>query len=367
MARPWWALVLPWGLAGCLALSASRLEDRTTAPLLPGTALELVADLDYPPGNIAVSRTGRVFFTYHPTGSPPVKVVELVGGRPVPYPDAAHQASFKSVLALRIDRQERLWLLDYGAYGWAQPRLVAFDLASGSLVHDYDFPSDVAGFLSMVNDFQVDPAGETIYITETSPIRQRPALLVYDVASRRTRRLLDGHPSVRAMRYVTHTPAGDLKVLGFFPVRIGVDSIALDARGEWLYYGPFTGDRLYRIPTRDLRDQTLAPDVLAARVEDFGPKTVSDGLSRDLRDTIYITDPEHSAILTLGPDRALRTLVKDPRLRWPDGLSFGPEGWLYVTCSALHQVMFRTTAAMRAHAPFQIFRLKPGAEGIPGH
>jgi len=40
-------------------------------------------------------------------------------------------------------------------------------------------------------------------------------------------------------------------------------------------------------------------------------------------------------VLLLAPDRTLRTLGKDPKLRWPDGLSFGPDGWLYVSCSAL--------------------------------
>ena len=33
-----------------------------------------VVDLDYPPGNIAVSAGGRVFFTLHPDGSPPAQV-----------------------------------------------------------------------------------------------------------------------------------------------------------------------------------------------------------------------------------------------------------------------------------------------------
>ncbi len=354
-------------LGGCLAISGRRLEDRTTTPLLPGTALERVADVDRPPGNIAVSRTGRVFFTFHPSGASSIKLAELMGSRPVPYPDADRQASFNSVLALRIDGQDRLWALDFASYGWGQPRLLAFDLASNALVHEYDFPSEVAGFLSMVNDFQVDPAGQKIYIAEASPIRQHPALLVYDVLTRTSRRLLDGHRSVQAMDYITQTPGRDMKVLGLFPRRIGIDSITLDARGEWLYYGPFTGDRMYRIRTRDLNDTALTPAALGDRVEDFGPKTLSDGLSMDLADTVYITDPEHSAILTLGPDRTLRTLVKDPALRWPDGLSFGPDGWLYVTCSALHHVMFRTSAAMRAHAPYQIFRFRPGAAGVPGH
>ena len=367
MPRAWWPFAVPLLLAGCLGSSSPQLDDRTTAPLLPGSALELVAYLDHPPGNVAVSRTGRVFVSLHPQGTPRVKVVELVGGRPVPYPDADTQERFNSVLALRIDQRGRLWLLDFASYGWGQPRIIAVDLGSNAIVEEYDFPSDAAGFLSMVNDFQVDPAGEKIYIAETNPIRQHPALIVYDPVAQTSRRLLEGHHSVQAMHYVTHAPGREIKVLGLFPVRIGVDSIALDARGEWLYYGPFTGDRLYRVRTRDLNDPALAPDALAARVEDFGPKTLSDGLSMDLQDTVYVTDPEHSAVLTLGPDRTLRTLVKDPRLRWPDGLSFGPDGWLYVTCSALHHVMFRGAAAVRSHAPYQVFRFKPGPEGVPGH
>jgi sugar lactone lactonase YvrE len=356
-----------------VACGGMRLEDRTTAPRLPATALELVAALDHPPGNVAVSRSGRVFVTLHPAGAPPVKVVELVGGQPVPWPDARYQQPsddlpwFDTPLSIRIDGQERLWVLDYARYGRGQPRLLAFDVGSGALVHQYDFPSEVAGFLSMLNDLQVDPGGKTIYIAETSPILQRPALVVYDVEQRTARRLLESHPSVTAENYVIQTPGRDMVILGFYTIRIGVDSIALDRRGEWLYYGPFSGERLHRVPTRALRDPALAPDALAATVEDFAPKTISDGLTSDDADTIYITDPEHSAVLTLDRNRTLRTLVKDAQLRWPDGLGFGPDGWLYVTCSALHHVMFRTTSHMRSHAPFHVFRFRPGGQAAPGH
>src|SRR2546422_2319751 len=82
----------------CLALAplligcgGMRLEDRTTAPELPSSALEVVAELDYPPGNIAVSSAGRVFVSLHPAGGPPLKVAELVGGKPVPWPDPSFQ------------------------------------------------------------------------------------------------------------------------------------------------------------------------------------------------------------------------------------------------------------------------------------
>jgi sugar lactone lactonase YvrE len=344
----------------------ARLEDRTTAPALPGSALEEVVALEHPPGNIAVSASGRVFFTLHPDGSPPAQVHELRGGAAVPYPSAGF-ADYQSVLALRIDRQNRLWALDYAGYGRGQPRIFAFDLATDREVHRYDFPSDVAGFLSMLNDFQVSPDGGTIYIAEASPIRQTPAIVVYDVAARTSRRLLEGQPSLRPQGYVIQAPGRDMVVLGIYALHIGIDTIALDRAGEWLYYGPVNGARLYRVPAASLRDATLASDALASRIEDFGPKPISDGASTDDAGTVYLTDPEHSAVHAIGADRTLRTIVKDDRLRWPDGLSFGPDGWLYVTCSSLHHVLFVSGATMRAHAPYHIFRFRPGPSGAPGH
>ena len=50
----------------------------------------------------------------------------------------------------------------------------------------------------------------------------------------------------------------------------------------------------------------------------------------------------------------------------PYGFSFGPDGWLYVTCSSLQHVLFISKDHMRAHAPYQIFRFKPGPQGVPG-
>ena len=135
-----WLVLLPWRLllvvAGMLLLlrytvgGGERLEDRTGEPVLKGTALEVVANLPLPPGNVAVSQSGRVFFTFHPEADPPVRVAELVGGKPVPYPDEEFQkrdkgtAHFQTPLAVRVDRQDRLWVLDYGGYGiTGQPRI----------------------------------------------------------------------------------------------------------------------------------------------------------------------------------------------------------------------------------------------------
>lgn len=370
-------------LAVALLLAVVRLRyggaptgfpDRSGPPLLPGSVLETVAELPTPPGNIAVSAAGRVFISLHPEARPADKVVELVEGRAVPWPSAALQQDagdggpfFDTVLSVRIDRQGRLWTLDNAEHGLRQPRLLAFDVDSGRLVHRWDVPRDIAPLGSHLNDFQVAPDGGTVYIAEASLFGLTPALVVYDVASGRGRRVLEKHPSVVAERFVPVVQGRPMVVFGVFDVRPGVDSIALDEAGEWLYFAPVTSRGLYRARAADLRDPSLSPAALGGRVERFADKTMSDGITIDAEGGLYLSDLEHDAIVRLGPDRTLRTLVRDARLRWPDGLGFGPEGWLYVTCSALHEVIGRPPGQVRAAAPFHVYRFRPGSAGVPGH
>jgi len=339
----------------------AEFPDRSGVPALAAAALELVANLPHPPGNITVSASGRVFATFHPEGSPPISVFEIVDGNPVAYPPGGLPAdlAFQTVLSLRADRKNRLWVLDYGRYGFGTARLLAFDLASGALVHRHDFPSKIALHGSMLNDFQVSPDGKQIYIADASLFALIPAVIVYDVSKQSSRRLLEGHESVLAEDYAPVVQGTRMEFFGLFTVRPGVDSIALDDAGEWLYFAPVTNAHLYRVRTADLLDARLPWRELESRVERFAEKTMSDGIAIDSAGTVYLSDLEHSAVVALGQDRALRTLVRDERLRWPDGFAFGPDGWLYLTCSALHQVILKSPAEIAAHAPFQIWRFRP--------
>jgi len=77
-------------------------------------------------------------------------------------------------------------------------------------------------------------------------------------------------------------------------------------------------------------------------------------------------DAEHDAIVRIDPGGALRTLFKGVGIRWPDGFSFGPDGWLYVTDSALQDVVLRGAGFVRDRGPYGIFRFRPDRGGYPG-
>ena len=361
-------VIVHWRYAG-----GEVFPDRTGIPEMSSDALEVVANLDFPPGNIAVSSTGRIFATLHPEARPDVNVVEIVDGKPQPWPNMAFQDGigerryFRDVLSLRIDRQGRLWTLDNGFHGKDNGRLLAFDTATGEVVHEYTFPRSIAGLGSHLNDFQVMPNGHYIFIADASFFAKTPAIIVYDVRNKVARRVLEGHESVEADDYAPVVQGRKMTAFGLVTIRPGVDSIALDRIGEWLYFAPVTDEFMHRIRSEDLLDLGLSADMLSARVERFARKTMSDGITTDRKGNIFISDLEHSSIVMLGQDRKLRTLIKSDKLRWPDGFSFGPDGWLYVTCSSLHQVIGLPPSSVKQHAPYQIYRFKAPHPGIAGH
>jgi sugar lactone lactonase YvrE len=262
--------------------------------------------------------------------------------------------------AVVADRAGRLWTIDHGNHGFRQPRLVALDLATGRVVHDHPFDREIAPRGSFLQDLRIDPAGDKVFIADLSFWRGSPALVVYDVESTRARRVLERHPAVMPQDWVITTPAKRMVFFGgLAALKPGVDGIAVDPSGEWLYFGAMAHDGLFRIPARDLRESTLGPRVLAQRVERVSDKPLSDGLAADGAGQIWITDVEHGAVMRVGPDGVLRTVVRSSRIRWADSLCFGPDGWLYLADSALPEVMLRTRRHIRSAGPYHVFRFRP--------
>jgi len=63
--------------------------------------------------------------------------------------------------------------------------------------------------------------------------------------------------------------------------------------------------------------------------------------------------------MRVGPDKILQTVIRSSRIRWADGLSLGPDGYIYLADSAIPHLMLQTTSHVRSQAPYTIFRFKP--------
>lgn len=343
--------------------------DLSTPPLLHESALEEVFSYAEPIGNVAVSADGRLFFTVHPESRPQGnKLLEWVSGAAVPFPSGTVQPHlFGTVLGLVIDRQDRLWTIDNGNHGFGTVRLLAINLDDGNIVHDYEFRDEIAPSGSFLQDLQVSADGQTVFIADASVWRKKPAIIVYDVETRSARRVLESHASTSAQNYIIRNPIREMKFAGgIVNLKTGVDGIALDRKNEWLYYAAMNHSDIFRISVANLLDATLPLRQLENEVERFSKKPLSDGLSSDLDENIYITDVEHGAVFIVGPDRELQTLIRSSKIRWADGLSFGPDGWLYLADSAIPELVLKSKDYIKLHGPYSVYRFKPGHDSIPG-
>jgi len=341
--------------------------DLSSAPVLHSTAIEEVLAYPEPVGNVAVSADGRIFFTVHPESRPQGnRLLEYVNGAAVPYPDISSQLKlFDTVLGIVIDRQDRLWTIDHGNHGLRTPRLLAFDIASGKLIHDERFSGDIAPTGSLLSDLQVSADGKTVIISDASYWRKSPAIIVYDIGTGGTRRVLEGDVSVSAEPYMIRSQNRNMSFLGgIVSLRGGIDGIALGP--DWLYFAAISGSGLYRVRLSDLLNESLPKIQLSRRVERYATKPLSNGLSVDIDGNVYVTDIEHNSVYIVGPNRKAKTLIRSDVIRWPDALSFGPDGWIYVSDSALSELVLQPREHIQANQPYRIFRFQPGAIGVPG-
>ena len=380
-------LALAFAGAG-LASGAAPAQTQAAQAAQPGyhqarATLQQAAQFEHQVTGVTVSERGRIFVNFPRwTEDSPVSVAEVMqDGSLRPYPDqqwnawrnvrrdeldpSDHWVCVQSVVA---DGRGSVWVVDPAAPAVdgivpGGPKLVRIDLATDRVARVIRFGQDVAIPGSYLNDVRFSPDGKFAYLTDSG---QRGALVVVDLASGRARRVLDGHPSTQPEKgVVVRTDGRPLRYPDGRPVLFAADSIALSSDGAWLYWKPLTGMTLYRIRTAALTGPGLAGEDVSSQVQNYGKLEPTDGfwIARSGRtdgDTLFITAIEDNAIkarkLAQGPAGGLYTVLQDPRLRWPDTFSQGPDGSLYVTTSRIQDSAFFNRDAPLA-LPTQLWRL----------
>ena len=252
-----------------------------------------------------------------------------------------------------------VWILDPAAPGLkftvpGGPKLVKTDPKTGQVLLTVPFPADVAPRKSYLNDVRIDLQHNYAYLTESGT----GALVVTDLKTLKSRRLLANHPSTKAVKGLVVKAEGHamLDPQGK-PAQFNVDGIALSTDNAYLYYCPLTGHTLYRIKTAALRDVALREAQLAQQVETVGEIPATDGLEIDAANNVYLTSFEQSALLRRTPAGKIETVAKDSRLQWPDTYSFAADGNLYVANSAIHKTATWNKGVGQPRQPFRIFKM----------
>ncbi|WP_347988363.1 L-dopachrome tautomerase-related protein [Methylomonas sp. AM2-LC] len=337
---------------------------------------EVLTNLETGPGNVTATANGRIIMSQHQFYQPQYTVVEYKDQTLVPFPnkemvaaDSTAAIKLDSVLGIRSDSNGMVWMLDNGMRSGVVPKLVGWNTKTNKLQRLIYLPAPIAPKDAFVNDFALDLNHNHAFISDPAG-GNNAGLIVVNLVTGAARRVLEGHASVipENIDLIIDNSPIQVKTATGETVRphIGVNPITEDLNNEWVYFGPMHGLSLYRIKTADLINESLSKTELAARVERYSDKPISDGISIDKDNNIYLGDLANNAIGVITPDRRYQQLAQCPRLSWVDSFSFGSNGQLYAVVNRLHRSAILNGGDDQSKPPYFLLKVKALAEGLPG-
>lgn len=346
----------------------------------PGAGIDLRVEAELEgerPGNLTVTPSGEVVLSMHQFSSPRYPVMRLgPGGRLRPFPSASfymarrHGVSLDAVLGIQCDAQGVVWMLDNGLVGKTPPQLVGWDTLHRRIHRVLPIPAYVLRADSFANDLAIDLGRGRVYMADPAG-GENAALIVMDLETGLARRLLQGHYSVAAEPVdlvIDGTPVQVKTPAGVVRPHLGVNPLALDPQGEWLYFGPMHGRDLYRVRA-ELLARAVEPDApdVTRHVEHVGRRPITDGITVSERGTVYLGDLARSGLGALEAGGEYRLLAQDgTRLSWVDAFAYGTDGRVYAVVNRLHETAALSAGARDSRGPFFVISFEPDAAGFPG-
>ncbi len=328
-------------------------------------------DPDYQFTGVAKDPTGTQLLINYPRWSGPYKWGVITAADSLsktPFPDEATNTwiggqdgenKWVCVQSVHFDKSGTLWVLDPAAPNMGEValknyKLVRMNKTTGAVERKYEFDA-VASDTSYINDVRVDADRQFAYMTNS----KEGGILVTNLATGQTRQVLYQHTSTRSDPAYQFVIDGKEFRKNGMPVKIHSDGLALTPNGDWLYYKPLTDDKLYRIRTEFLRDESLSPAALGEKVEDLGHKCASDGMIFDEAGNLYLGDMQNYRIVKINPaaNHEMTTLVRDNRLIWPDSYAVAG-GYLYITCSQINKQPDYNAGVNKRTTAYGVYRIK---------
>jgi major royal jelly protein len=265
---------------------------------------------------------------------------------------------FVNVHSICADAANCLWAVDDAAphhqpHLQGGPKLVKFDLATNKLVRVYPMDESVAPPGAVLGHMRV--FGRHAFITES----HYGAIIVLDQETGATRRVLSRDHKTRADPSIVPVIDGKefRRANGKVQV-VNVNLLELSDDGRWLYFTCLFGPVLRRIETRHLLDPALDDAALSPLIEDVARIPPCAGFTIDKRGRLYFSSFTQNAMLVMGEDCALHTLIADPRISFPNEPDIGPDDCLYFPASQIHRLPgFQADGKSQVQTPWEVLKV----------
>ncbi|MDR3007700.1 MAG: gluconolactonase [Sphingobacterium sp.] len=344
-------------------------DNNSTSP-----QLEVAVDLGpYRPIGVSLTSSNRLFVSFpKQTTNFQYALTEIIDGKPVPYPDSEwnktgiENSHFVNVQDIFVDAQDNLWVLDSkpssagSIFGndekptQGQFKLLKIDTKKDQIERIYSF-DDLDKTKSGLNDMRIDGKKNLAYLSDPG----QAAIIVLDLKTGKSRKALAGSRFTLAdPEVILSYDDNDMRNENGKPFSSNVNGIALSQDFKYLYFKPINQTHLYCIATEFLTDATLTKQELDAKVEDKGEVGITHGLLSDINGNIYLTSSIDYSIKYLSPDGKLHTLVRDPRILWPDSMGIGEDGYLYFSCAQLFKDPQWNKGINKVELPYYVFKVK---------